>query len=238
LLQSLASRVLPAAAGTVTSQPVLAPLLGLAAGGLHVVTGPDHLAAVSALAAGSPRRSWILGLRWGLGHSLGIVLLGALALILQRGCGIDTAAGWSDRVVGAVMVLLGLWALRRALGRRLHEHPHSHDGHTHEHAHVHIHLGLHDGAHRHTHAPYAVGILHGFGGGAQLFGVLPALAFPDLAGASLYFASFVVGSLAAMAGFASVVGALSRSGPQRFGKAFAATCALASCAVGIWWLVG
>jgi hypothetical protein len=217
---------------------VLAPLLGLAAGGLHVITGPDHLAAVSALAAGSPRRSWILGMRWGLGHSLGIVILGALALILQRSCGIDAAAGWSDRVVGAVMILLGLWALRRALAQRLHEHPHSHDGHTHEHPHVHIHLGLHDRADGHTHAPYAVGVLHGFGGGAQLFGVLPALAFPDLGDAALYFAGFVAASLAVMAGFASAVGALSLRGTQRFSRAFATACALASCGVGAWWMVG
>ena len=41
------------------------------AGALHVVTGPDHLSAISQLAAGQPGSRWRaawLGLRWGLGH--------------------------------------------------------------------------------------------------------------------------------------------------------------------------
>jgi hypothetical protein len=215
---------------------VLAPLLGCVAGLAHVLSGPDHLAAVSALAADSPRRSWVLGLRWGLGHSLGIVLLGALALVLQRGCGLDVAASRADRVVGAAMILLGLWTLRRALRRRLHEHTHTHDGQTH--THTHLHLGSITSHRQHSHAPYAVGVLHGFGGGAQLFGVLPALAFPTFGEASTYFAGFVIASLATMAAVAMAVGAISTRGTQAFHRGFAATCAIASCAVGGWWLVG
>jgi hypothetical protein len=211
---------------------VFALAIGCAAGFAHVLTGPDHLAAVSALAADRPRRAWVLGLRWGLGHSLGIVLLGSLALVLQRSCGVDAAAAWSDRVVGAGMVGLGLWALHRAVRRRLHEHTHEHDGTVH--THTHLHLGSITSHRQHSHAPYAVGILHGFGGGAQLFGILPALAFPSPLLAATYFAGFVVASLAVMAGFAWAVGSLSGRGTQAFGRAFAACCGAASCAVGAW----
>src|SRR3954462_15005585 len=128
------------------------------------------------------------------------------------------------------MIGLGLWALHRALRRRLHEHTHEHDGSVH--THTHLHLGSITSHRQHTHAPYAVGILHGFGGGAQLFGVLPALAFPTMGQASTYFVGFVVASLLTMAGFAMAVGAISARGPQAFGRFFAATCGVASCAVG------
>ena len=42
-----------------------AVLTGLAAGGTHVVTGPDHMAAVAPLAIDSKRKSWKAGLMWG-----------------------------------------------------------------------------------------------------------------------------------------------------------------------------
>ena len=44
---------------------------GVAMGALHVLTGPDHLSAISVLAAGNAHSRWRtawLGVRWGLGH--------------------------------------------------------------------------------------------------------------------------------------------------------------------------
>jgi sulfite exporter TauE/SafE len=191
---------------------------------------------MSTLASGSPRRAWVLGVRWGLGHSLGSVLLGALALVLQRSWGIDAASGWSDRAAGVMMIALGLLALRRALSRRVHTHVHSHGGREHEH--VHLHLDLRQTGHRHGHAPYAIGVLHGFGGGAHLFGVLPALAFPHLIDAALYFGGFVVATIAAMALVATSVGRLAQRGTPTTRRAFASACGLASCGVGGWWALG
>ena len=52
---------------------------GLAAGALHVWSGPDHLAAVAPLAVRGRRRSWAVGMRWGIGHSAGVA---AVALFL------------------------------------------------------------------------------------------------------------------------------------------------------------
>jgi len=45
-----------------------ATLAGLAAGLIHVLSGPDHLAAVAPLAGGRGR-AWRAGFLWGLGHS-------------------------------------------------------------------------------------------------------------------------------------------------------------------------
>ena len=54
---------------------------GVVAGALHVVAGPDHLAAVAPLAADGRRRLWRSGLLWGLGHTGGVVAVGLLALL-------------------------------------------------------------------------------------------------------------------------------------------------------------
>ncbi len=226
---------------------MLALPLGCIAGLVHVVTGPDHLAAVSTLAAGSPGKAGVIGFRWGLGHSLGVVVLGALALVLQRACGLEAASGWSDRAVGIMMIGLGLWALHRALRGglqgRVHDHTHEHGGVAHSHEHVHLDLnlranGVRADIHRHTHAPYAFGILHGFGGGSHLFGVLPALAFATLDSAAWYLAGFVVGTLIAMTAFAVAIGAVAGRGSPGMRRILASSCALASCGVGGWWAIG
>jgi hypothetical protein len=44
---------------------------GIAMGILHVLAGPDHLSALAALSVGSSWRAVVLGVRWGIGHSLG-----------------------------------------------------------------------------------------------------------------------------------------------------------------------
>ena len=45
--------------------------LGVAMGIIHVLAGPDHLSALATLSVGSSWRAILLGVRWGVGHSLG-----------------------------------------------------------------------------------------------------------------------------------------------------------------------
>lgn len=50
---------------------------GLAAGCLHTLAGPDHLAALTPLTIGrNPLTAGVLGSLWGLGHSSGQLVLG------------------------------------------------------------------------------------------------------------------------------------------------------------------
>jgi hypothetical protein len=53
------------------------------AGSVHVLSGPDHLAAVAPLAVRQPRAASRLGLVWGLGHVLGLGVVVALALTFR-----------------------------------------------------------------------------------------------------------------------------------------------------------
>jgi len=95
-----------------------------------------------------------------------------------------------------------LWGLRRVYATRVHAHTHQHDGEPHIHVHVHEPVVSHAEpvAHVHTHAAFAVGILHGVAGSSHVFGVLPALALPPVS-AALWLAGFGLGTIAGMGGF-------------------------------------
>ncbi|HLE19870.1 MAG TPA: nickel transporter, partial [Vicinamibacteria bacterium] len=126
-------------------------LAGLAAGALHALSGPDHLAAITPLSIQN-RRAWRLGLRWGLGHALGVASMGGLLLAFQHLLDLERLSWWSERLVGVVLIGLGVWGLRRATSRWVHSHHHQHDDDTH--AHIHFHppgQGESSAAHRHSH---------------------------------------------------------------------------------------
>lgn len=95
--------------------------IGLLLGLVHVLTGPDHLSALIVLSAGSSWRSCQLGMRWGCGHSTGLVVVTACFLALNRHLDVDTFGSYCDFMVGFLMMGLGLWSLRYyvLLGRRL-----------------------------------------------------------------------------------------------------------------------
>jgi sulfite exporter TauE/SafE len=226
---------------------VLALLTGLTAGLLHVWSGPDHLAAVAPLAV-AQRRSrgagWLTGLRWGLGHAGGALLVGLASLLLREALPLAWLSAWSERVVGVVLIGIGLWGLRQAFSKNLHAHEHSHDDASHVHVHAHRHANAHQHSqpahHRHTHAAFAVGTLHGLAGSSHLLGVLPALAFPSPIEAAIYLVAFGLGTVAGMVAFSSACGWLA-SRPWTTGLAgyrgVMGACALAALAVGGFWLV-
>jgi hypothetical protein len=214
-------------------------LAGLVAGSVHVVSGPDHLAAVAPLGAGN-KRGWLLGAFWGLGHAAGVALLGGLILVLRGSRDAALLSAWAERLVGVVLVGLGLWGLRKALSPWLHAHTHRHGAKVHTHMHWHPPgAGEHDSAgHRHRHASFLVGSLHGLAGGSHLLGVLPTLALPTTAGASLYLGSYAAGTIVAMSVFAALLSRATANRGPALGRVVLGTCSGAAILVGGFWLVG
>ena len=89
-------------------------LLGIAMGARHALD-PDHLAAVSVLAADAPgaRRGAVLGAMWGIGHAIALL---ATALVLAT-LAAELPPALCDAfelVVAAMLVFLGGRAVRRA----------------------------------------------------------------------------------------------------------------------------
>jgi hypothetical protein len=230
----------------VTIAPVaLAAAAGAGAGVIHVLTGPDHLAALSPLALSRGRKAWRLGVRWGLGHSGGALVLAGIGLLLRERFDLRILSGWSERAVGVSLVGIGLWALRRAWKSSLHVHPHTHDGVLHVHVHAHAPGQGHDpktaaGSHAHEHTALGVGFLHGLSGGTHLWASLPALALPVPA-AMGYLAGFAASSVVAMAGFAAALGTSVELFPAQARSAHRWVLGGAACAAlvtGAVWLAG
>jgi hypothetical protein len=169
---------------------IFALLAGLAAGLVHVFSGPDHLAAVAPLASGGGRGRWKTGLQWGLGHTVGVLLIGGLLLAVRERLPVEAISAQSERLVGAALVLIGGWGIWCAMQLGLDP-----DGHTHAPA----------------GASFATGVVHGLAGSSHLFGVLPAIALPGRLAALVYLGGFGLGAVAGMTTFAATVGLLSSS---------------------------
>jgi ABC-type nickel/cobalt efflux system permease component RcnA len=223
---------------------MIAPLTGLIAGAAHVWSGPDHLAAIAPLAAQRSRRAWLPGVRWGVGHSAGVALVGVLSLWLRDLLPVELLSTWGERLVGVLLIGIGVWAFRKAAHIRIHAHAHEHDGNRHVHIHSHNNqaLALHERreGHRHTHAAFGIGILHGLAGSSHFLGVLPILAFPTRTQAAAYLLAFALGTIASMALFSSVMGRLAHrceAGGAKVYRTLMRGCAVAAVAVGCFWLV-
>jgi len=165
-------------------------LAGFVAGFVHVLSGADHVAAIAPCAIDRKRRAWRTGVRWGLGHSAGVLGVGLLALLSRHALPVEPLSAWGERCVGLVLVAIGIWGIRAALcGRKGTNQPRQ-DHHPHVHGRT----------------AFAVGTLHGLAGSSHLLGLLPALAMPSDLAAGIYLLLFGTGSVAGMGTFASLVG--------------------------------
>lgn len=218
---------------------------GWIAGGIHALSGPDHLAAVVPLAIRRPQAATHAGLRWGLGHALGVGLLATLALWLRTIVAIELWSAWAERLVGVALVGVGLFALRSALRSRLHTHIHEHSGTRHAHVHVHATDQAHaprsggDAVHEHRHVAFGIGALHGIAGTAHLVAILPALALPSAAQTSAYLLGYGTGATLAMGLFGAGVGRMSR-GRELEGtlayRTLLSSAGVAAIAIGAVWI--
>jgi hypothetical protein len=215
---------------------MLTLLTGSLAGLFHVLSGPDHLAAVAPLAVEDRGRGWLAGMTWGVGHASGVVVVAVMAVLLRDLLPpIEAISAWSERLVGAALIGIGLWALRRSA--RVAPAPHSHGPMSHDHVHVQAGPGWMRRL-GHAHASFYMGVLHGIAGSSHFFGVLPAMALPTRSAALLYIAAFGVGTVAAMTAFAALVGSAGRRTSSAFvHRAMLATAAALAIAVGGVWLI-
>jgi hypothetical protein len=211
---------------------MLTLLSGAVAGFVHVLAGPDHLAAVAPLAIADRRRGWRAGFTWGLGHTGGVITVAAPAVLLRDLLPpIAVISAWSERLVGGALIAVGFWALRTAL--RIRTTAHTHGAVAHEHVQVERHAAANRQS-SHAHASFLMGVLHGVAGSSHFLGVLPALALPTRSGAIGYIAAFGIGAIAAMTGFGAAVGAA--PGPRTH-RAFMLAAAALAFVIGGAWLV-
>jgi nickel/cobalt exporter len=211
--------------------------------------GADHLMAIGALSIGcasdarTTHRARTLGvaIRFAMGH----------ALLLAAGAGAMILLGWSLPIVaerggemlgGALLVLLGaagVWGL--ATGR-LYGHTHARGGEPVPHFHVHIgRRERHPLPSAHSHVPTIIGAAFAVSSLRALTMLAPfghradAAALPTLLA---LIAVFAIGILLSMSLFGLIFARLiSARAIQRVGRIAAGAIALASIALGVFWIV-
>ncbi len=144
--------------------------LGLVLGLKHAFDA-DHLVAVSTIVARerSPWRSLWVGLFWGMGHTVTLLVVGLL--VLGMDIHIPALVELSlECVIGLVLVGLGLTTLYDCWRKRVHVHPHVHDNAAHTHFHTHAESMAHSHAHplQLSTRPLLLGVIHGLAGSAAL----------------------------------------------------------------------
>ncbi len=193
-------------------------LIGILAAIIHVLSGPDHLAAVGPIAISEKSNSWLIGLFWGVGHIIGMVLIGILFFYFRDLIPVDFISAQSEKIVGLILIIIGIWVFFKLTKQKNKTEEHSHI-HLHQDeqgasfAHFHVHQHNSDTAHNHTHpkrqgilTATGIGTIHGFAGVSHLLGLLPTLAFSHQSEAVVYLIGFAVGTILAMVLFSIILG--------------------------------
>lgn len=170
--------------------------------GLRHALDADHLAAVSTVLAERPslRASGAVGLWWGVGHTLTLLLVGGV--VLAGGFRLPEAfESAAESAVGLLLVILGGGLALRLYRERWHVHSHQHGDERHLHLHSHQ---LHpDHEHRHWLAPslrpFGIGMVHGLAGSAAVMLMLVSTT-ERIAEGLATIAVFGVGSIVGMMG--------------------------------------
>jgi nitrile hydratase accessory protein len=222
-------------AGPVAEAVPVMPSALAAGGGLGMLLGmrhalePDHLAAVTRLMTGersSVKAAW-LGAWWGLGHTLTLVIAGAVLVGFQA----EMPAPLAQLLqVAVVLLLVGFGA--RALYHGACALP-AHPTHSHRPPSAFARWQVD----RSTLArPFIVGAVHGLAGSGALVAML-VTAWPSTASRLGYLLLFGVGSTVAMAALSGLLGwPLARFGGNRlFVRAVTVVVGAASTALGLVW---
>ncbi len=168
--------------------------------GLRHALDTDHLAAVSTVLAERPswRASGLVGLSWGFGHTVVLLLVGAVVLILRIRIPEPVAAA-AECIVGLMLVALGGLLGLKLIRERWHLHQHDHDGLRHVHLHSHARSLDHGHGHwwRESVRPLCIGMAHGLAGSAAVLLLVVASAQGVVEGL-VFIAVFGVGSILGM----------------------------------------
>jgi ABC-type nickel/cobalt efflux system permease component RcnA len=221
---------------------------GIIAAMLHVISGPDHLAAVTPFAIESKKKAWKVGLFWGIGHLLGMLSVGLLFLFFKELIPVEEISTHSEQFVGIILIVLGFWIFFKIFKEeKKHKHIHVHSNGNpiiHEHQHIHSSEKTHD--HKHPNlkqgniASLSFGFVHGLAGVAHFLLFLPIIGFSSNFDSVKYIIGFAIGTLIAMISFAMVVGQVAAFSKKDHNATFFKGIRLASglfaIVIGVYWV--
>lgn len=171
--------------------------------GMRHALEPDHLAAVSTLVSRerSSMKGAFLGVCWGLGHTAGLIVVGAVLVFLRAELP-ERIADIFELLVAVMLIVLGSRAVLQAVRQGpAHLHNHTFAVHRHSGLPAHVHIGAWTLARR----PLLIGAVHGLAGSGALT-ALVLTTLPSTAARLSYMALFGLGSTVGMAALSGLLG--------------------------------
>jgi len=218
--------------------------IGLIAALVHVLTGPDHLAAVTPLVLEKKSKYWKIGLGWGLGHVIGMLLIGLLFYFFKEQIPVEYISVNSEKFVGFMLVGIGIWAFYRARKNKSKlVYPHVHQTENETFIHIHKNEGKHYHQQKQEHnifMSFFIGIIHGFAGISHFILMLPVLGYTSKIDSVLYMIGFAVGIVTAMVLYVSLLYKFSKNFTEKSQIKlvyFQYTGALFACLIGVYWIL-
>jgi len=166
-----------------------------------------------------PREAIRFGLQWALGHGGAILLAGAFLIFVGLAIP-ENATGIMERLVGIALVVLG--ASTAWMAHRAHVRAHTHTSDS------------------HTHAPAAIGLMHGLAGAAPAVALVPLALIDSAVSGMAYLLLFGIGTAVSMAAYAAAAGYFAgrASGiSERVGRGIGQLTGLTTIAIGFFWLI-
>jgi sulfite exporter TauE/SafE len=180
-------------------------------------------------------RASLIGVSWGIGHTLTLLVAGLVVLFLRVNIPEGVALSL-EFVVGLVLLVLGVQVLRGYRRKKVHAHSHRHGARVHDHFHSHARREDHG----HDHHPPSlvtsclVGMIHGLAGSAALMLLVLTTVRTPVQG-MCYLLVFGLGSMAGMLLMSSLVAlpfALTAMRFQRINNGVRITAGLTSITLG------
>ena len=191
---------------------------GFMQGFAHVISGPDHMVALTPIAVKNAPSARYLGFMWGLGHGFGSILIGGIFVAF----GLNEQSSffsWSEVVVGLTLMCLGIWGIKNA----------SNFSTSTASA-----LSLKPNISMVT--AFGVGALHGLAGVSHLLLAVPALALTRMEAAS-YLVAYFLAAILAMFLFGIFLEKISLRSNYRLMRNLMLFVSLLTFVVGLIWVI-
>ena len=211
-------------------------ITSLSLGLLHAFDA-DHIMAVSSLSTRkfSAKQLALFCGRWAIGHGATVCVLASILILFDWQLS-ESAALWAERLIGAMLLSVGLLIVFRCFKPEptLTLRAHHHDDGT-----RHTHLVISN--HHENHLPVLVGIVHGVAGSGPLLALLPSLMAKAPFVGVAYVLIFSLGVLLSMICFGLVLGLVQINLQQHSERLFRyakAALGVGASVLGGFWLAG
>jgi uncharacterized membrane protein YfcA len=217
---------------------------GATFGILHILSGPDHIAAIITISANKGYKAFIIGAKWGIGHAIGLLIIFAVLLTIDAEILYKTKiAEW---IVGCFLVLLGFHGFYKI--RNYNKLIGSYENNESIEDNKDNEIQSNNNNNKKSIYVYIItlskekllslitGILHGLAGTGGVLGVLPAILIENKEKSAAYLTTFCISGIITMSIFSAIWGEISKKATRKLGKIILGTSSLLSVIIGFLWI--